>query len=169
MNLTPHPSPLPIIRARMDHSWLYAYTNGGSLASAVFLHAPHLAFWLDCFFCLCVAAENPNTPLLRAMVLRAASANGSASVVRRCLAMFDDDVSSIPADLRQLVYNTVAAEGGEARWQRLRSMMKVAASSEEQRRLIAALGRASSPALLASALDMMLGEGLFLASPRCRR
>lgn len=107
--------------------------------------------------CPSCAGEHPNTPLLRAMVLRTAAMNGSAAVISRCLSLFDDGVTSIPADLRQFVYNTVSANGGEARWQRLRVMMKAATSSEEQRRLITALGRAASPALLSSTLEMMLG------------
>lgn len=104
------------------------------------------------------AGEHPNTPLLRALVLRVAAMSGSAEVIRRCLRLFDEAETSIPADLRALVYNTTAAEGGEERWLRLRAMVKSAASSEEQRRVIAALGRAKSPALLSSALDMLLGE-----------
>jgi hypothetical protein len=47
--------------------------------------------------------EHPNTPLLRALVLRAAAINGSAAVVARCLDLFDDSAGTIPSDLRQLV------------------------------------------------------------------
>lgn len=70
---------------------------------------------------------------------------------------WDEYATLLHAPLLLGTDNTVAAEGGEARWQRLRAMVKTAASSEEQRRLIAALGRAPSPALLSSALNMMLG------------
>ena len=104
------------------------------------------------------AGEHPNTPLLRALVLRVAALCGSAEVIRRCLRLFDEAETTIPADLRALVYNTTAAEGGDERWMRLRAMVKSATSSEEQRRVIGALGRAKSPALLSSALDMLLGE-----------
>jgi hypothetical protein len=108
--------------------------------------------------------ENSNTPLLRAMVLRNAATCGVSSVIQRCFRHFDDHfaaVATIPADLRALVYNTVAAEGGEPRWRQLKQLFSQATSSEEQRRLMAALGRASSPALLSAALDMVLGASGF--------
>lgn len=117
--------------------------------------------------------EEPNAPLLRAMVLRSAAMAGDAGVVSECLRRFDAYASaalaagtggtvpadaSIPADLRALVYNTAAAEaqGGEERWASLRSLLAASTLSEEQRRLMTALGRSAHPSLLQRALDMAL-------------
>jgi hypothetical protein len=105
--------------------------------------------------------EEPNAPLLRALVLRLAAMAGSAPVVAEALRRFDAHAAGapgggIPADLRQLVYNTAAAEGGRGRWEALRGLLGRATLSEEQRRLMTALGRASEPALLDAALGMML-------------
>jgi hypothetical protein len=113
--------------------------------------------------------EDSNAPLLRAMVLRTAAMCGVTGVVERCLALFDAYAAGgaaatpIAADMRALVYNTVAAEGGEARWRLLKQLFSSATSSEEQRRLMASLGRASAPALLSATLDMMLGACVGLA------
>jgi puromycin-sensitive aminopeptidase len=113
--------------------------------------------------------DGPNMPLLRALVLRTAATCGSSDVVKRCLDLFDSASAgaTIAADLRALVYNTVAAEGGESRWKIIRKLSCEASSSEEQRRLLAALGRSSSPALLSATLDMMLGACLLAQTAVC--
>lgn len=118
--------------------------------------------------------EDPNTPLLRALVLRMAAMAGQREVVAECLRRFDVYASAalaseggagpvnvsvaIAPDLRQTVYNTAAAEkeGCEARWKQLHALFIAAKLSEEQRRLMTALGRAAEPALLQRALDMVM-------------
>lgn len=105
--------------------------------------------------------EHANTPLLRAMVLRQAAMAGEQAVVDKCLALFDAYAAgkgSISADLKQLVYNTAVASGGEGRWSAVYTLFKAATSSEEQRRLMTALGRASDSALLSKTLGMLLGD-----------
>ncbi len=105
--------------------------------------------------------EHANTPLLRASVLRIGAIAGMTEVVTEALKRFDayvDGKGSIVPDLKQLVYNTAASHGGAARWQALLKLFKQAQMSEEQRRLMTGLGRASDPALLQSALEMMLTD-----------
>ena len=108
-----------------------------------------------------VPGEDSNMPLLRALVLRWAALSGDTSVVADCLDRFNAYVNGgavIPADLRGFVYNTAAAEGGEAAWDALEKLLLAASMSEEQRRLMTALGRATSPALLTRALGLVLSE-----------
>jgi len=107
------------------------------------------------------AGEAPNTPLLRATVLRVACVAGDAATRDTALALFDAYAAggkAIPADLRQLVYNTAASHGGGGRWEALLRLFKAATMSEEQRRLMTALGRASDPALLARAIGLMMTD-----------
>jgi aminopeptidase 2 len=106
-------------------------------------------------------AEQPNVALLRALVLRAAAIADNETVVAEALRRFDAYAAGgapISADLKQLVYNTAAASGGAARWHAIHKLFGAAGSSEEQRRLMTALGRASDPALLQRTLGMLLSE-----------
>jgi puromycin-sensitive aminopeptidase len=107
------------------------------------------------------AGEHPNTALLRALVLRIAAMANDAPVVAEALARFDAYAAGkggIAADLKQLVYNTAASHGGAGRWEALLKLYKAASMSEEQRRLLTALGRAADPALLQRTLGMTLTE-----------
>jgi hypothetical protein len=105
--------------------------------------------------------EHANTPLLRALVLRWAALAGSEPIVAECLARFDAYAAgkgAIAADLKQVIYNTAAASGGDGRYEAIYKLFKAATMSEEQRRLMTALGRASSPALLSRSLNLILGD-----------
>ena len=86
------------------------------------------------------------------------------AVIAECLSRFDKAAAgvegAVPADLRALVYATAAADGGAARWEQLLAMFKKATLSEEQRRLMTALGRASDPALLSKTLNLVLSEAV---------
>lgn len=107
------------------------------------------------------SGEHPNTALLRALVLRIAAVSNMESVVAEALSRFDAYAAgkgSIPADLKQLVYNTASSHGGQARWDALFKLFKSATMSEEQRRLMTALGRASDAALLSNTLRLILSD-----------
>ncbi|RYG51285.1 hypothetical protein EON67_03680, partial [archaeon] len=65
---------------------------------------------------------------------------------------------ALTPDLKAVVYNTAASHGGAERWHALHKLFKAEESSEEQRRLLAALGRASDAALLQQAMDMVFKD-----------
>jgi aminopeptidase 2 len=108
------------------------------------------------------AGEAPNNALLRAAVLRSAALAGDESVVAECNKRFDayavdgGVTSPINADLKQLVYSTVGTYGGTARWEKLLALLKASDSSEEQRRLMTALGKSADATLLKRCLAMTL-------------
>jgi len=107
------------------------------------------------------AGEHSNTGLLRALVLRWAAVCGMQTVVDECLRRFDAyerGGAAIAADLRQLIYSTAASHGGAARYEALSRLLDAATLSEEQRRLMTALGRAAEPALLQRTLEMVLTD-----------
>ncbi len=108
-----------------------------------------------------VQGEHPNTPLLRALVIRLGAIAGMDEVVREALARFDAHAAGkggLSADMKQVVFNTAASHGGAARWEVLLRLFRAATMSEEQRRLMTALGRAADPALLSRALAMVLTD-----------
>jgi aminopeptidase N len=114
--------------------------------------------------------EDPNAPLLRASVLRVSAMCGVKSVIEECLNRFDKYVGSkktpIAGDLKQVVYNTAAQFGGAERWNALFELFSVPGiSSEEERRLMTALGKTEDPELLRRTLglaltDMVRGQDL---------
>ena len=106
------------------------------------------------------AGEHSNTALLRALALRHAALCGMASVVDECLARFDAHFKGAPlaADIKELVFSTAASHGGAQRYAALTIMLGAATLSEEQRRLMTALGRATEPALLQRTLALLLTD-----------
>ena len=108
------------------------------------------------------AGEHSNVALLRALVLRYAAVCGMQSVVAEALARFDAYAGAaaapLAADLKQLVFSTAASHGGAARYEALTRLLEAATMSEEQRRLMTALGRATDPALLQRTLDLVLSD-----------
>lgn len=106
-------------------------------------------------------SDDPNTPLLRTLVLRLACVAGDKAAVDEALRRFDAYVTSgaaLTPDLKTVVYNTAASHGGAERWNALYKLFKAEESSEELRRLLAALGRAADAALLQQALDMVFRD-----------
>ena len=108
------------------------------------------------------STDNSSAPLLRALVLRIGAVAGMDDVVQEALKRFDayvgtgnGDGQAIAPDVRQLVYNTAASHGGSKRWEALLRLLKAATLSEEQRRLMMALGRQSDIILQTKTLDLV--------------
>ncbi|KKU81317.1 MAG: hypothetical protein UY07_C0021G0022 [Parcubacteria group bacterium GW2011_GWA1_47_8] len=126
--------------------------------------------------------EGHTDTLLRSIILSHAGRYGDTRVVLRARTLFKGAVkgkNKIPADLRGVVYVTVARHGGEAEYETLMEMYKRATLHEEKNRICVALGYFTQKNLLQKTLafslskdvraqDTMRFAGAVLANPKGR-
>ncbi|MEK7569147.1 MAG: M1 family metallopeptidase [Patescibacteria group bacterium] len=107
--------------------------------------------------------EQHTDTLLRSLILSNAGRYGDESVVARARTLFGGikkGKNPIPADLRGVVYATVARHGGKAEYEKLIQMYKDAALHEEKNRIGAALGRFMQKELLEKTLAFSLSNNV---------
>lgn len=105
--------------------------------------------------------ENHTQTLLRSMVLSNFGFYGDSGTIRRAQAMFQKikgTMNPIPADLRGVVYTTVARNGGQKEYARLLTMYKEATLHEEKNRIGRALGSCKDKTLLKKTLAFSLSK-----------
>ncbi|MFZ2831869.1 MAG: M1 family metallopeptidase, partial [Minisyncoccia bacterium] len=93
--------------------------------------------------------------LLRSLILANAGKYGEESVVEKSHVMFKSVTKGknpIPADLRSVVYLTVARHGGEEEYKKMQSMHEWATLTEEKNRIAGALGRFPQKELIETTL-----------------
>ncbi|HBB44037.1 MAG: hypothetical protein UW27_C0017G0020 [Parcubacteria group bacterium GW2011_GWA1_44_13] len=99
--------------------------------------------------------------LLRSLILANAAKYGDESVVAKSRELFDSikkGKNPIPADLRGVVYGTVARRGGKDEYKKFLEMYKNATLTEEKNRIGRALGRFSQKELLEKTLAFSLSK-----------
>lgn len=120
--------------------------------------------------------------LLRSLILAHAGRYGDEDVVSQARAMFlgiKKGKNLIPADLRSVVYNTVARYGGPVEYEKFMEIHKSATLHEEKNRIGNALGRFTQKELIERTLafslskevrsqDTMRFVGSILGNPRGR-
>ncbi len=103
--------------------------------------------------------ESHNDTLLRPLILGSASLYGNKKVIDEALRRFANrSKNPIHADLRGIVYNTVAREGGEKEYETILKMYRAETLHEEKERLLAALGAFRNKKLLARTLDFIMTD-----------
>ena len=97
--------------------------------------------------------ESNNSALMRSLVLGSAAFFGDKKVITEAQIRFKNHAKKpIIADLRGLVYSTVAREGGEKEYAKNLSMYRAEPLHEEKNRLLSALGQSRNKKLLAKTL-----------------
>ena len=103
--------------------------------------------------------ESENIMLLRSLVLGAASYFGNMEVIRESQKRFIDIKEiQIHADLKGVVYSSIAREGDEKEYELFLSMYRAETLHEEKERLLATLGRFKNKKLLARSLEFALSS-----------
>lgn len=101
--------------------------------------------------------------LLRELILSNAGKYGDESVIEKARALFNnvkDSKNPVSADLRGVVYNTVARYGGSAEYEKLLKMYKSATLHEEKGRIGYALGCFNEKNLLERTLAFSLSSNV---------
>lgn len=99
--------------------------------------------------------------LLRELILSNAGKYGDEDVIAKARDLFGrikKGKNPVPADLREVVYNTVARYGGNVEYEKLSEMYKLATLHEEKNRIGSALGYFNDPALLERTLNFALSK-----------
>lgn len=99
--------------------------------------------------------------LLRPIILGLASSADQNEVVNRCHELFNqisNKSNTIPADLRSVVYSTVAKNGSEEQFNKLLELHKTTKSPEERLNLCAALTGFSNQKLISRSLDLIISD-----------
>lgn len=107
------------------------------------------------------AGDGHSEVLLRSLILAHAGRYGDERVLAKSRALFGGvkkGKNAIPADLRSVVYNTVARYGEKADYEKLMEMYKRATLHEEQNRIASALGRFTQKELLEKTLKFSLSK-----------
>lgn len=103
--------------------------------------------------------ESHNDTTLRPLALGAAAYFGDEDVIATALELFRTrEKVSIHPDLRGLVYATYARQGGEKEYEALLAMYRTETLSEEQNRILAALGLFTQKKLLKRTLDLTVSD-----------
>jgi len=109
--------------------------------------------------------EKHTDALLRGMVLNALGGFGDQEVIKKAQEMFFSQTSlraphhlvrgrgNLDPDLRGVVYNLVAENGGQSEWNKLVQMYKQEDNQQEKDRLGRALGKFKSKDIMAKTLD----------------
>nr|XP_054758539.1 puromycin-sensitive aminopeptidase-like [Lytechinus pictus] len=108
-----------------------------------------------------VENENHLDALLRALVIRVMGRNGHEATVEEARKRFDAHCSGgaqLPADLRNSVYLTVLAHGGEDTLNKMIEFFKTQDLQEEKDRIQRSLGAIKDPALIKRVLEFSMGE-----------
>lgn len=104
-----------------------------------------------------IPGESHNDMTLRPLVLGAAAYFGDKEVIAEALERFQTRRETpIHPDLRGLVYATYARQGGEKEYETLLAMYRAETLSEEQNRILGALGLFKQVKLLKRTLDLTL-------------
>ena len=103
--------------------------------------------------------EEHTTTLLRSSLLFHAGMYGHQGVIRHALKLFNNRVDEpIDADLRGVVYNLTAMNGGKNEFAELQKMYHAASSHEEQNRILHALGSFNDSKLISQVLTFALSK-----------
>lgn len=103
--------------------------------------------------------EDHTTTMLRSSLLFHAGMYGDPKILAHAKKLFKNrSVEPINPDLRGMVYNLVAMNGGKKEYAEIRDMYLKADSHEEQNRLLYALGNFSDPKLISDVLDFALSK-----------
>jgi len=101
--------------------------------------------------------ESPLDTMLRPVILVMMAKTGDAKVIAEAKARFTEykkNASSLPPDLRSVVYKIVVSSGRTAEFEEIKKIFLTADMHEEKLRALRALGAASDPTLLQQALQM---------------
>ena len=107
------------------------------------------------------AGEKPTNVLLRGMVLYKLGSFGDKDIIKKAQTIYNETVSSgksIDPDLRGVVYNLVAENGGKVEWNKLVSMYKQEDNQQEKDRIGRALGLFKSKPLLKKTLEFSISK-----------
>ena len=99
--------------------------------------------------------------LLKVLILESLGKYGDGKTIARAQKLFNvitENSNIIPADLRSVVYNTVARHGGKKEYAKLLKMYRVASLHEEKNRIGRALGIFQQKDLLQRALNFALSD-----------
>jgi len=105
--------------------------------------------------------EHHTQVLLRSVILSWTGLYGNTSTVEEATRRFEDHVNgkaSIPADLRQAVYRTVAANGGSKAMDQLMALHKKEDLQEEKDRICRAVGSTSEVEQLQRVLEFAISD-----------
>lgn len=103
--------------------------------------------------------ESHTDSLLRPLILGAAASFEEESVVRESQKRFNKrEQVKIHADLRSVVYQTVARAGGDTVYRTLRAMYLKEPLHEEKNRILIALGQFKDEKLVQSTLEFIMSE-----------
>ncbi len=130
-----------------------AYTPFRVFTSALLSHITEHVGWDE------KDGESHNEKLLRPLVLGAASFFGYTVAIAEAIKRFANRTQNpIHADLRGVVYATVAREGGEKEYTTLLTMYRAETLHEEKNRLLGALGCFRDKTLLSRTLAMTVSD-----------
>ena len=103
--------------------------------------------------------ESHNATLMRSLILGTASYFEENDVINKAHGIFiNRNEKIIHADLRRLVYATVARNGDEKEYEELVSMYRKETLIEEKNRILRSLGQFKNKRLLARALEFTMSE-----------
>uniref|UniRef100_A0A7S4IIB0 Aminopeptidase n=1 Tax=Vannella robusta TaxID=1487602 RepID=A0A7S4IIB0_9EUKA len=105
------------------------------------------------------ASENALVPQLRSLVLRELGRYGDENTIKKAnelFALYLEDESKLPADLRACVYGIVMQHGDESTYESMMSIFRRTDFQEEKERCARSLGAAADPALLQKTLEFAL-------------
>ena len=101
--------------------------------------------------------EKHTDALLRGMVLNMYGSFGDEKTIKKAQQLFKSN-RKIEPDLRGVVYNLVAENGGQSEWNTLVKMYKDEENQQEKDRLGRSLGKFKSKTILAKALDFSISK-----------
>lgn len=105
--------------------------------------------------------ENHVNSLLRSLALYGAGRFGDKNVIEKAKSLFSDYINKakpIHPDLRSVVYNLVAENGGAKEYSQLIKLYKAASMDEERERLGRSLGKFKQKEFLLKTLDFALSK-----------
>ncbi len=101
--------------------------------------------------------------LLRPLILGLMTASDNSAAIKTAQKLFNDhQTKPIPADIRGVVYTTVAKHGAEKTFNELREMYKATINSEEKITLAAGLTNFKQPELITKSLAMIKSKDVRL-------
>lgn len=104
------------------------------------------------------AGESHSQTLLRPIVLFALGKYGDRKTITRAKSLFVKPLNRLDPDLRGVIYNLIAENGGIREYARLRKMYKDTPMQEEKDRILRALCSFTDKKLLSKTLDFAFSE-----------
>ncbi|HVZ66690.1 MAG TPA: M1 family metallopeptidase [Patescibacteria group bacterium] len=107
--------------------------------------------------------ESHSHTILRSLVLYSLGTYGDEATIKKAMELFEKEISgkgSIASDVRGVVFNLVAENGGEKEYEKILGLFQSTKLEEERDRLLRALCLFRDKKLIKKSLTMAFGEGM---------